>query len=81
VERTYVLAVHQDGTAVAPAGSDPTSSPAKPGETIILTVSGLGPVNPTFDPGIVVLDGTVANLIETPLLLSMDLEPWPKARH
>ena len=67
----YVLAVHQDGTAVAPAGSLPnqTSTPAKPGETITLTVTGLGVTNPPVDPGIVVLDGVFANLVETPLVL------------
>jgi len=68
---TYVLATHLDGTAVAPVGANPgqASSPAAPGETIVLTVVGLGPTNPSIDPGIYVPDGTVANLTTTPLVL------------
>lgn len=67
----YVLAVHADGSAVAPAGALPNqpSSPAKPGEVITLTASGLGITTPPVDPGIVVADGTFANLVETALVL------------
>ena len=65
----YVMAVHLDGTTVAPVGTDATSSPAKPGETIMLTVTGLGPTTPTVDPGFLVPDGSTAKLIETPLVL------------
>jgi uncharacterized protein (TIGR03437 family) len=68
---TYVMAQHLDGTAVAPVGSlaGQTSSSAAPGETIVLTVVGLGPTDPSIDPGIPVPDGTVANLKTTPLVL------------
>ena len=68
---SYVMAFHLDGTAVAPTGSvgGQTSSPAKPGETIVLTVSGLGPTNPDSAPGIVVLPATSPSLVETALVL------------
>lgn len=43
------LASHADGTIVGPAGVD--SSPAKPGETITLWATGLGPVMPAAKDG------------------------------
>jgi uncharacterized protein (TIGR03437 family) len=66
----YVMATHLDGSAIAPPGSLPQpSSPAHPGETINITMVGLGATDPSFAAGIVVPDGTVAPLIETPLVL------------
>ncbi|HEY3744316.1 MAG TPA: choice-of-anchor V domain-containing protein [Bryobacteraceae bacterium] len=67
----YVQATHLDGTIVGPVGLFPgsTSSPAQPGETINITAVGLGPTDPSFDPGIVVPDGTYAPLVKTPLVL------------
>ena len=59
----YVMAAHQDGTLVSAA------SPARPGETIVITATGLGVTNAAFDPGIQVPEGTNASLIETPLVL------------
>ena len=67
----YVMASHLDGSPVALAGSltGQTSTPAKPGETIILTATGLGATNPASLPGIVVSPGTLPLLVETPLVL------------
>jgi len=44
----YAVAIHSDGSLAAPAGSIPQvpSSPAVPGETLQILVTGLGPVNP-----------------------------------
>jgi len=47
----YAIATHADGTLVAPAGLVGASSPAKPGETIVLWGTGFGPVNPTVPSG------------------------------
>ena len=66
---SYVMAFHLDGTPVAPAGAATGASPAKPGESIVLTATGLGATNPDSPAGIVVPAGTLATLIETPLVL------------
>ena len=47
----YAIATHQDGTLVAPAGLYGNSSPAAPGETVILWGTGLGPVSPSVPAG------------------------------
>ena len=47
----YAIATHQDGTLVAPSGLLGASSPAKPGETIVLWGTGFGPVNPSVPAG------------------------------
>ena len=41
----YVAAAHSDGSLLGPAGLYPGSTPAKPGETILLFANGFGPVN------------------------------------
>jgi uncharacterized protein (TIGR03437 family) len=41
----YVAAAHADGGLLGPAGLYPGSTPAKPGETIVLFANGFGPVN------------------------------------
>jgi uncharacterized protein (TIGR03118 family) len=54
LDGTHIAATHADGTvigATAPAPS--TSSPAKPGETIILYGNGFGPTNPPAPEGMV----------------------------
>jgi uncharacterized protein (TIGR03437 family) len=40
----YVAAAHADGSLLGPAGLYPASTPAKPGETIVLFANGFGPV-------------------------------------
>lgn len=41
----YVAAAHADGSLLGPAELYPGSTPAKPGETIVLFANGFGPVN------------------------------------
>jgi uncharacterized protein (TIGR03437 family) len=49
----YVVAQHADGTYVLPVGaiSGVASSPAKPGETIVIYGVGFGSVTPSISPG------------------------------
>ena len=65
----YVMAFHLDGSPVAPVGAAPGASPAKPGESIVITATGLGLTNPDYPAGIVVPAATLVTLIETPLVL------------
>jgi uncharacterized protein (TIGR03437 family) len=53
----YPVAVHLDGTYVAPInafGGTVSSRPAKPGETIVLFGTGFGPTTPAIPPGQIV---------------------------
>jgi uncharacterized protein (TIGR03437 family) len=53
----YPVAVHLDGTFVAPVnafGGTVSSRPAKPGETIVMFGTGFGPTSPAIAPGQVV---------------------------
>jgi uncharacterized protein (TIGR03437 family) len=47
----YVAAVHADGTLIGPVGLYPTSTPAHPGEEILLFGTGFGPTNPPTPTG------------------------------
>ncbi len=60
----YVVAQHSDGTYVLPAGaiSGVASSPAKPGETIVIYGVGFGSVTPNIPAGEIV---TEANQLST----------------
>jgi uncharacterized protein (TIGR03118 family) len=51
----YIAAVHADGTLVGPVGliANVRSSPAKPGETISLYATGLGPTTPASDGNVI----------------------------
>src|SRR6202043_3934105 len=67
----YVMARHSDGSAVGPFNlfeSQP-STPAVPGETILLTAVGLGATNPALNPGSVVTNGTAASVTALPVVL------------
>jgi uncharacterized protein (TIGR03437 family) len=55
---SYAMAVHQDGTAVGPAG--PSSSPAVPGETIEIYGTGFGSTLPATPAGQVVTPALLA---------------------
>src|ERR1700722_10288092 len=54
--KQYVVAQHLDGEFVLPSGAIPgvTSSPAKPGETIVIYGVGFGPVIPDIPAGEIV---------------------------
>jgi uncharacterized protein (TIGR03437 family) len=58
----YVAAAHADGSLVGPAGLYPASTPAKPGETIILFANGFGPVNLPVIKGSASQSGTLSPL-------------------
>jgi uncharacterized protein (TIGR03437 family) len=66
----YAVAIHSDGSLAAPAGSIPqvASSPAVPGETLQILVTGLGPVNPPAITGTNSLD-MLRRTVETPSVL------------
>jgi uncharacterized protein (TIGR03437 family) len=51
--KQYVVAQHSDGTYVLPVGAiaGVTSSPAKPGETVVIYGVGFGPVTPNIPAG------------------------------
>jgi uncharacterized protein (TIGR03437 family) len=61
----YVVAQHSDGTYVLPVGaiSGVTSSPAKPGETVVIYGVGFGSVTPNIPAGEIV---TETNQISAP---------------
>ena len=63
---TYAAATHADNTLIAPTGfiTGVTSSPAAPGETIVIYGTGFGPVNGVIPNG---------QLVPAPL----DLAMWP----
>jgi uncharacterized protein (TIGR03437 family) len=59
----YVVAVHTDGTLIGPASLYPGSTtPAKPGETVLLYANGFGQTNAPVASGSVVQSGTLSTL-------------------
>lgn len=58
----YAAATHADGTLLGPSGLYPGSTPAKPGETIVLFANGFGPVNPPVVKGSVSQSGILTPL-------------------
>jgi trimeric autotransporter adhesin len=58
----YVAAAHADGSLLGPAGLYPGSTPAKPGETIVLFANGFGPVNPPVIKGSASQSGSLSPL-------------------
>jgi uncharacterized protein (TIGR03437 family) len=59
----YVAATHPDGTLIGPASLFPgATSPAKPGETIVLYANGFGPTNVPVQSGSVAQSGTLSPL-------------------
>ncbi|MDQ2901495.1 MAG: IPT/TIG domain-containing protein, partial [Acidobacteriota bacterium] len=63
----YVAATHADGSLIGPATLFPGSStPAKPGETIVLYGTGFGATNPAIPDGSLVT--SAAKLVETPTI-------------
>jgi uncharacterized protein (TIGR03437 family) len=58
----YVAAAHADGSLLGPAGLYPGSTPAKPGETILLFANGFGLVNLPVIKGSVSQSGTLSPL-------------------
>ena len=57
---SYVVAEHADGRLVGPTTLDPgMTTPAAPGETIVLYADGLGAVSGTIVPGSIVQSGTL----------------------
>jgi uncharacterized protein (TIGR03437 family) len=60
----YVIATHLDGSLVGPTSLFPgATTPAKPGETIILYANGFGPVNPPVVSGSIVQSGTIQGTV------------------
>ncbi|MGI8991639.1 MAG: TIGR03118 family protein [Bryobacteraceae bacterium] len=63
----YIAATHGDGSVIGPAALFPGSStPAKPGETIVLYGTGFGATNPAIPDGSLVT--SAAKLVETPMI-------------
>jgi uncharacterized protein (TIGR03437 family) len=58
----YAAAAHADGSLLGPAGLYPASTPAKPGETIVLFANGFGPVNLPVIKGSVTQSGILSPL-------------------
>ncbi|HEV1286055.1 MAG TPA: SBBP repeat-containing protein [Bryobacteraceae bacterium] len=58
----YVAAAHADGSLLGPAGLYPGSTPAKPGETILLFANGFGPVSLPIIKGSVSQSGILSPL-------------------
>ena len=58
----YVVAAHADGSLLGPAGLYPGSTPAKPGETILLFANGFGPVSLPVIKGSVSQSGILSPL-------------------
>jgi uncharacterized protein (TIGR03437 family) len=70
----YVVAQHSDGTYVLPIGaiSGVASSPAKPGETVVIYGVGFGPVIPDILAGEI---ATEANQLADPLQILFEKTP------
>ncbi len=52
--RKYAVATHANGSLVGPANLFPgASTPAQPGETIVLYCTGLGPTSPSYEGAVV----------------------------
>jgi uncharacterized protein (TIGR03437 family) len=62
VSGPYVAAAHADGGLLGPVGLYPGSTPAKPGETIVLFANGFGPVNLPVIKGSVSQSGILSPL-------------------
>jgi uncharacterized protein (TIGR03437 family) len=58
----YVAAAHADASLLGPVGLYPGSTPAKPGETIVLFANGFGPVNLPVIKGSVSQSGILSPL-------------------
>ena len=59
----HAAAAHSDGTYIGPADLYPgLTTPAKPGETVILFGNGFGQTNPTITPGSISPSGTLSPL-------------------
>jgi uncharacterized protein (TIGR03437 family) len=57
----YVAAVHANGSLIGPTSLYPGSTtPAKPGETVLLYANGFGPTNVTVTSGSIAQSGTLA---------------------
>jgi hypothetical protein len=64
----YVAATHVNGALIGPTTLFPNAStPAAPGETVVLYGNGFGPTTPPFTPGEIV--STPATLATTPIIL------------
>lgn len=59
----YVAATHLNGSLIGPTTLYPSAStPAKPGETIVLYANGFGPTNSPVQSGLVTQSGTLSPL-------------------
>jgi len=58
----YVAAVHAGGAIIAPTGLYPGSSPAKPGEVVMIYANGFGQTNVPITPGSSLQSGTLSPL-------------------
>lgn len=62
VSSKYPVATHADGSLVGPATLFPgASTPARPGETIVLYGTGFGPTSPSFEGTLVTSPAPVTN--------------------
>ncbi|NDJ13716.1 MAG: hypothetical protein EBY17_21390 [Acidobacteriia bacterium] len=67
--RNYAIATHRDYSLIAPAGEYPgVATPAKPGETVLLYVNGMGPTSPATPEG-----QTPSGLLETTIGFEMQI--------
>ncbi len=74
----YVVAQLADGTYVLPAGSEPGSRPARPGETIVIYGIGFGPVVPDTPAGQI---ETVLNQLSASLQFLFGQTPSPQVSY
>ena len=59
----YVIATHVDGSLIGPATLYPgASTPAKPGETVVIYANGFGPTNVPLQSGSSTQSGTLSPL-------------------
>ena len=64
----YAVAQHADYSILAPSGLFSGSTPAKPGETVILWGTGFGTTNPAQDPGTI---SSAANQLPAPPVVTI----------
>jgi uncharacterized protein (TIGR03437 family) len=70
---SYVIAEHADGSLIGPTTLYPGyTTPARPGETIVLYAEGLGPVSGTIQPGSMYQSGTMLQTFEFYFLPASD---------